>query len=427
MIALSLILATLACLGFATVAEAATPRTRAGRAFGYVRVSTDKQAASPEAQRQAIEAAARNAGRTIDAWFQDAPVQNPDGSWNDAQSGKVPIAERKAGRELCARLAQGDLVVMAKVDRGFRKLSDLVVMLDRWERVGVSLLMGDFPMLTDLTNPFQKAFVQMVGIFAEIERKLIAQRTREALAVRKRNGHAHGPWAGYGFRWERRWDREQQRHVKVRVRDEDERQVMAQIVRWRLDGLGWDTITQRLADRGVGTAKGKPWSRARVIRGFKAELMHTGSGVTDWLRRSRRCPASPGGVVLMRGFPYSLGHPRVGGGLQARPGLKFLGLGLVELLRVPLHAREHPHPGQERGVKVALRPRLDVRFTNVAPQGSLWNILSSSCRARIVRCFPMVTPLPLTPDVRFVAATPGGPPALHLNRLVGTRGEPGQG
>jgi DNA invertase Pin-like site-specific DNA recombinase len=272
MIALSVILATLTCLGFATVAEAVIPRTRAGRTFGYVRVSTDKQAASPEAQRLAIETVARSAGRTIDAWFQDAPVQNPDGSWNDAQSGKVPISERKAGRELCTRLAKGDLVIMAKVDRGFRKLSDLVVMLDRWERLGVSLLMCDFPMLTDLSNPFQKAFVQMVGIFAEIERKLIAQRTREALAVRKRKGHAHGPWPGYGRKWERRWDPKQGKHVKVAVRDDEERRVMAQIVEWKLDGYGWDAITQRLSAQGVVTRKGKPWSRARVIRGFRAEL-----------------------------------------------------------------------------------------------------------------------------------------------------------
>jgi DNA invertase Pin-like site-specific DNA recombinase len=272
MIALYVMLATLTCLGLAAVAEKVIPRTRAGRVYGYVRVSTDKQAASPEVQRRAIENAARAHGRTIDAWFQDAPVQNPDGSWNDAQSGKIPISERKAGRGLCERLGKDDLVLMARVDRGFRKLSDLVVMLDRWERLGVNLLMCDFPMLTDLSNPYQKAFVQMIGVFAEIERKLIAQRTREALALKKRKGHAYGPWAGYGFKWEKRWDREVQKNVKVKVRDEDERRVMAQIVKWKLDGCGWDVITERLLKQGAITLKGKPWSRARVIRGFQAEL-----------------------------------------------------------------------------------------------------------------------------------------------------------
>ncbi len=247
-------------------------QVRTGRTYGYLRVSTDKQALSPEVQRQAIVEAAARMGRAVDAWFQDAVTQNPDGSWNDAQSGKIPLPERKAGKELCARLKKGDLVIIAKVDRAFRKLSDCVVMLDRWERVGVSLLMCDFPMLCDLGNVFQKAFIQFIAIFGEIERKLIAQRTREALALKKRKGHAYGPWAGYGSKWERRWDRERQKHVKVKVRDDAERGVMATIVRWKLDGFGWDAVTDHLRGQGVVTAKGKPWSRARVIRGFQAEL-----------------------------------------------------------------------------------------------------------------------------------------------------------
>jgi DNA invertase Pin-like site-specific DNA recombinase len=270
---LFLMLTTLACLGLAAVAEEMIPRARTGRVYGYVRVSTDKQALSPEAQRQAIENAARNTGRAIDAWFQDAPTRNPDGSWNDAQSGKIPIAERAAGRELCVRLAKGDLVIIAKVDRAFRKLSDLVVMLDRWERLGVNLLMCDFPMLTDLSNPFQKAFVQMVGIFAEIERKLIAQRTREALAMKKRQGHGHGRYAGYGMKWERRWDRDQGRYVKVRVADSDERRIMGEIVHWRLEGQSWDAIRRHVASTlQLTTKEGRPWSRARIIRAFRAEL-----------------------------------------------------------------------------------------------------------------------------------------------------------
>ena len=73
-----------------------------GRTYGYLRVSTDRQALSPQVQRDTIDRAAKNLGRSIDDWFQDAPTQNPDGSWNDAQSGKVPLAERNAGKELCA-------------------------------------------------------------------------------------------------------------------------------------------------------------------------------------------------------------------------------------------------------------------------------------------------------------------------------------
>lgn len=256
-----------------TTAEPAAPVALLGRTYGYLRVSTDRQALSPEVQRQIITETARRFGREIDTWFQDAPTQNADGSWNDAQSGSIPLPERRAGRELCARLKRDDLVIVAKVDRAFRKLSDCVIMLDRWERVGVNLILCDFPMLSDLSNPFQKAFIQFVAIFGEIERKLTAQRTREALSLRKRKGHAFNQHPGFGFQWEKRWDATQKKYVKVKVTNHDERNVMREIVKWKLDGHTWDHIVDHLNySLKLKTKNGTEWSRSRVIRAFRAEL-----------------------------------------------------------------------------------------------------------------------------------------------------------
>lgn len=267
-----MLVAPLMLLGLATVAEEVLPRKRTRRCYGYIRVSTDKQALSPEAQRRTIEEAAKRLDLRIDGWFQDAPTQNPDGSWNDAQSGKIPLAERKAGRELCDRLRKGDVLIVAKVDRAFRRLSDCVLMLDRWERLGISLVLCDFPMLSDLDNPWGKAMVQLVAIFAEIERKLISQRTKEGMGVRKRKGQATNQFPGYGFKWEKKWDPDAGKRVKTRIADPDERTTMQQIVKWRLDGYGWDAITDHLHKHGVVTRKGTRWSRSRVIRAFQAEL-----------------------------------------------------------------------------------------------------------------------------------------------------------
>lgn len=107
------------------IVEATPP----GACYGYIRVSTDRQSLSPEVQRGQIEQAAQRLGVTVHAWFEDAPTKNPDGSWNDAASGKVPLPERRAGRALCALLKKGDLVIAAKVDRAFRRLSDCVLMV----------------------------------------------------------------------------------------------------------------------------------------------------------------------------------------------------------------------------------------------------------------------------------------------------------
>jgi DNA invertase Pin-like site-specific DNA recombinase len=242
-----------------------------GRTFGYVRVSTDKQADSPAVQREIIARAAANHGLVIDGFYQDAPVQAKDGSWNDAASGKVPLAQRKAGGVLCERLRPGDRLFVAKVDRAFRNLSDCVTMLDRWERMGVSLFLCDFPMLNNLSNPFGKAMIQIIAVFAELERKLISQRTKEALALRKRKGQKHNRFPGYGFHWVKRRDSEGRVH-RYKERHDEERRVMQEIVKWHIDGFSWETIAEHLSGQGIVTKDGRPWSISRVRRAYFAEL-----------------------------------------------------------------------------------------------------------------------------------------------------------
>ncbi len=247
---------------------------QSGQVYGYIRVSTDKQAIGPEVQRRAIEEAASRMGRSVDAWFQDAPSIGPDGAIDDSVSGKVFIDKRKAGRQLCERLRGGDVVVVAKIDRAFRSLTDCAGCLDRWERMGVAIHICDLAGQMDIGTPMGKAMVQMLAVFAELERKMISQRTREALALRKRRGHANGRFPGYGFRWERRWDRERLRHVKVKVADEGERRVMGEIVGWRREGRGWEEIRRHVVDHlKLVTKDGQPWTMSRIIRAFRAELL----------------------------------------------------------------------------------------------------------------------------------------------------------
>ena len=177
-----------------------------GRVYGYIRVSTDKQSVSPEVQRLVISEAAKRMGKPIAAWFQDAPTVNADGTINDSCSGKVFIGKRKAGGELLGRLKKGDTVIIAKLDRAFRSLTDCCITLDKWERLGVFIHICDMAGNLDLSTPFGKAMVQMLGVFAELERKMTSQRTKEGLALRKNKGEAHSRFPGYGFKWEKRWE-----------------------------------------------------------------------------------------------------------------------------------------------------------------------------------------------------------------------------
>jgi len=83
----------------------------------------------------------------------------------------------------------------------------------------------------------------------------------------------HTRFPGYGFRWEKR--RVDGKTQRVRVRDDDERNVMRSILEWRMQDnpLSWDEIRQHLQyTLNLVTKDGKPWDENRIRRACKAEL-----------------------------------------------------------------------------------------------------------------------------------------------------------
>lgn len=242
-----------------------------GRAFAYIRVSTDDQRLGPLAQREAIRHLSASKGHEIMAWFQDAPTQNPDGSWNEAVSGGKPLRKRKAGRALFDTLQRGDHVYVAKLDRLFRNLLDCVQILDLWKRLGVHVYFCDCAGI-DPASPMGAALLHVLAVFAELERQMISQRTKEGLAAstKKRGGSKNSRHPGWGYQWCGRG--------KNRIREvcTEERAAMRQILQWHaIDGVSFDEIREivnyRLDPPWV-TKLGLPWTRSRIVDAFRAEL-----------------------------------------------------------------------------------------------------------------------------------------------------------
>jgi DNA invertase Pin-like site-specific DNA recombinase len=85
-------------------------------AFGYVRVSTDRQAEEGEslgAQERTIQGYAMMHGLKLDRVFVERAV-----------SGSRPIAERPEGGKLLSSAQAGDVVITPKLDRMFRSALD---------------------------------------------------------------------------------------------------------------------------------------------------------------------------------------------------------------------------------------------------------------------------------------------------------------
>jgi DNA invertase Pin-like site-specific DNA recombinase len=236
---------------------------REPRVFHYARASTKKQEASPETQKDtALKYALFNNLGDV-THFVDA-----------ATTGKIPWEERDAGKALFRQLRAGDHVILAKLDRAFRKLSDCVTVLEKFESMGVKLhicnLMGG---AIDLSSPMGRFIIHILAAFAELERAFISERTKDGLARRKTKGVRHTHFPGYGYRWEMRSvDGKKER---VRVRDEDERNVMRSIVQCRMRDkpLSWQEIADHLTHGlKLKTRDHGLWDVNRVRRACEAEL-----------------------------------------------------------------------------------------------------------------------------------------------------------
>lgn len=149
------------------------------RVVAYVRVSTQEQAdsgAGLAAQRAAIEAEVKRRGWKLIAILEDAGVSGKSTNGRKALQGALSMLEAGAAEAL----------VVTKVDRLARSLIDFCGLMEQAKRGGWALIALDAAF--DMTTPQGRAMTQMLGVFAELERGLISQRTKDGLAAKRAMG-----------------------------------------------------------------------------------------------------------------------------------------------------------------------------------------------------------------------------------------------
>lgn len=148
------------------------------KVVGYVRVSTDEQAnsgAGLEAQRRAIRAECSRRGWDLRHLLEDRGA-SAKGLERPGLSTALAVVE-SGGAEA---------IVVAKVDRLSRSLTDFAALMERSRRKGWALVALDLGV--DTTTPSGEMLAHVLAVFAQFERRLIGQRTRDALAVRRTQG-----------------------------------------------------------------------------------------------------------------------------------------------------------------------------------------------------------------------------------------------
>lgn len=144
--------------------------------YGYIRVSSDRQTVENQRFEIAQFCAAQNI--VIDGWIEETI------------SGTRTYKERKLGR-LLRKAGKGDVIICSELSRLGRNLFMIMEILNICMLRNCRLwTIKDGYRLGDDINAKVLAFA--FGLSAEIERNLISQRTREALARKRAEGAVLG-------------------------------------------------------------------------------------------------------------------------------------------------------------------------------------------------------------------------------------------
>ncbi len=147
-----------------------------GKTYAYIRVSTDKQ--DLENQRYSILKYANNK-KLGNVEFIEETV-----------SGKVSWKNRKL-KDLIMQLQKGDNLIVAELSRLGRSMLEIMELLNILLSKGVNIYVvkGNYELKNDIQS---KVLAFAFSLASEIERELISQRTKEALARVKSEGKKIG-------------------------------------------------------------------------------------------------------------------------------------------------------------------------------------------------------------------------------------------
>lgn len=140
--------------------------------YGYIRVSSDKQ--TVENQRFEIENFAKQNDFKIDGWIEETI------------SGTKNYDKRELGK-LLNKVKKDDLIICAELSRLGRNLFMIMEILNicMTKECKVWTIKDNYRLGEDIQS---KVLAFAFGLSAEIERNLISQRTKEALARKRSEG-----------------------------------------------------------------------------------------------------------------------------------------------------------------------------------------------------------------------------------------------
>ncbi len=218
------------------------PRTNPTQAVGYIRVSTDEQDLSVDAQRAGIERWAASQGVQVTVWGVDEDVH-----------GDSHCASRPGLSAALERLHGAGMLVALRRDRLARDPVEIALLERYLAQQGVRVVTCDG--LSDNRTPEGALLRIMVDAVAAYELASIRRRTREALAAKRARGEISGT-VPYGYRLAA-----DGRHLEPHP---EEQATLAQMQTLRASGLPVRAVVRELARSGLRNRVGRCFGLAQV-------------------------------------------------------------------------------------------------------------------------------------------------------------------
>lgn len=213
------------------------------QAIGYIRVSTEQQASegvSLEAQQALIESWCKANGYELAKVYVDAGISGK------RMDNRPELLKALAGLKKGMALVSYSLSRLARSTKHLLDISELVMKKK-----------GDLVSLTeriDTTTPMGEMMFTLMAGMAQLERRMIAERTSTALQHKKATNQVYTNQTPYGF------EAIEGRLVEV----QQESAVVAEIQAARASGNTLQSIADNLNGRGIPTKTGKQWAPATI-------------------------------------------------------------------------------------------------------------------------------------------------------------------
>jgi site-specific DNA recombinase len=220
-------------------------------AIGYVRVSTEDQAkegVSLDNQKSKIEAYCQLKDLELIEVVEDAGIS--------AKNLRRPGVQKVLRM---ARKKQIDAIVVYKLDRIFRSTVDALETTKMFDKWGVSF--HSIEETLDTQSAMGRFFFTLTAALAEMERRLIGERTKVALAHKRSKNEKTGGDVPYGY---------DLTPAGILIKNDDEQRVIKTICRLNRDGYSLRKICRELEKEGHLTKNGKAiWQPSTIWKILK--------------------------------------------------------------------------------------------------------------------------------------------------------------